>query len=220
MNAPEALARLRKLGVAAIATADAAAALGQSTFAASKTLTRLGEAGLVIPIRKGMWWIDAKLDPYVLAGHLTAPLPAYISLQTALHLRGLIEQIPEVVYVVSLARTESIATTAGTFSVHHIAPELFGGFDDTPEGVRMATAEKALFDVAYLSAGRSRLFVALPELEMPRGFRWKELALWRDRIASNRLRVMVARRLRRFLEKANLATRPPPWLRSATRGDE
>jgi len=211
---------LRKLGVVAIATADAAAALGQSAFAASKTLARLAQAGLVVRVRKGMWWIDAELEPYVLAGHLTAPLPAHISLQTALQLRGLIEQIPEVVYVVSLARTENIATTAGNFSIHHIAPELFGGFDETPLGVRLATPEKALFDVAYLSAGRSRRFVALPGLEVPRGFRWKELELWRDRIPTHRLRVVVTRRLRRFLEKANLTALPPPWLRLENGRDE
>jgi len=213
MNARDAFARLRRLGVPVFETADAAAALGQSTFAASKTLSRLGASGLITPVRKGMWWIDSSLDPYRLAAHLTAPLPSYISLQTALHLRGMIEQIPTIVYVVSLARTESIVTTAGTFSVHHLAPQLFGGFDETKEGVRMATAEKALFDVAYLSGGRSRLFASLPELEIPRAFRWKELARWRDRIPSQRRRVLVTRRLALFLSNADVAPRLPQWLR-------
>jgi predicted transcriptional regulator of viral defense system len=212
MNASDALARLRRLGVPAIETADAAAALGQSTFAASKTLSRLGESGLITPVRKGMWWVESPLDPYRLAAHLTAPLPSYVSLQTALHLRGMIEQIPTIVYVVSLARTESIVTSAGTFSVHHVAPQVFGGFDETAEGVRMATAEKALFDLAYLAGGRSRLFASLPELEVGRGFRWKELKRWRDRIPSDRRRLLVTRRLARFLSKADVAAPLPAWL--------
>ena len=46
-------------------------------------------------------------------------------LQTALHLHGMVEQIPEVFYAVSLARTQRITTSVGSFSVHHIAPELY-----------------------------------------------------------------------------------------------
>ena len=107
--------------------------------------------------------------------YLTAPLTSYVSLQTALHRRGLIEQIPEVVYAVSLARTQRVKTTAGTFSMHHLAPEVFGGYEETGRGAKLATAEKALFDFAHLSSGRSRLFTSLPELELPRGFRRKEL---------------------------------------------
>jgi len=212
MNAREGLARLRRLGVPIVETADAAAALEQSTFAASKTLSRLAESGLITRVRKGMWWIETKLDPHLLAAHLTAPLPSYVSLQTALHLRGLIEQIPEIIYTVSLARTQSIVTAAGTFSVHHIAPELFGGFEETGDGVRMATAEKALFDLAYLSAGRSRLFAGLPEVEVPRGFRWKELKRWRDRIRFESRRAMVTRRLERVVATAHFAGPLPTWL--------
>ena len=122
MNARKAYARLRGLGVPVLDTADAAAALELSTDAASHTLTRLAEAGLVTSVRHGSWWIDGKIDPYRLPEYLTAPLPSYLSLQTALHLRGLIEQVPEVFYAVSLARTERIATRVGTFSIHHVSP--------------------------------------------------------------------------------------------------
>ncbi len=164
MSASDAFARLQRLKIPVIATADAAAAFGQSTYAASKTLSRLAQSGLVTAVRHGTWWVGARADPYRLPEYLTAPMPSYLSLQTALHLRGLIEQIPEVFYVVSLARTQRIATRTGVFSVHHIAPELFGGFEETPAGVKIASAEKALFDLAYLSGGRSRLFTAVPEL--------------------------------------------------------
>lgn len=199
MNAREAYARLRGLGVPVLETADAAAALGLSTDAASHTLTRLAEAGLVTSVRHGSWWIDGEIDPYRLPEYLTAPLPSYLSLQTALHLRGLIEQVPEVFYAVSLARTQRIVTHAGTFSIHHVAPEVFGGFEETAEGVKIATAEKALFDVAYLSGGRSRLFTSLPELELPRRFRMSELERWTSRIPSARSRTMTIRRLSRLV---------------------
>ena len=98
-------------------------------------------------------------------------------------------------YVVSLARTQRIATRVGTFSIHHVAPEVFGGYEETSSGVRLALAEKALFDVAYLSAGRSRLFTSLPELSLPRGFRHAELQRWLARIPSKRSRTLTARKL-------------------------
>jgi predicted transcriptional regulator of viral defense system len=183
-------------------TADAAAALGQSTAAASMTLSRLVASGLIAPVRHGTWWLDGAIDPLRLPEYLTAPLPSYVSLQTALHIHGLIEQIPEVAYAVSLARTQRIETRAGTFSIHHVAPEVFGGFDEAASGIKLATAEKALFDVAYLSAGRTRLFAALPELELPRGFRRAELKRWVGRIPSERSRTITSRKLDEFLTGA------------------
>jgi predicted transcriptional regulator of viral defense system len=202
VNARDAYAKLLRLGVPVVRTADAAAALAQSTAAASMTLSRLVESGLVTPVRHGTWWVQGTIDPYRLPEYLTAPLPSYLSLHTALHLRGLIEQIPEVIYAVSLARTQRLETRAGTFSVHHVAPEVFGGFEETPAGLKLATAEKALFDFAYLSGGRSRLFTALPELELPRDFRRAVLRRWVQRIPSERGRTLTERRLDTFLARA------------------
>jgi predicted transcriptional regulator of viral defense system len=198
----EAIARLRKLKVDVVETSDAAAALGQSISAAAKTLSRLAAAGLVHKVRHGTFWIDGPIDPYRLAPLLTAPLDSYLSLHTALHLHGLIEQIPEQFYAVSLARTQRIVTSAGTYSFHHVAPEVFGGYEDTAQGVKLASAEKALFDFAYLSAGRSRLFTALPELELPRSFRRAELRRWLARIPSIRARTITESKLAEFLDAA------------------
>lgn len=130
---------------------------------------------------------------------MTAPFESYLSLQTALQLRGAIEQVPEVFYAVTLARTQRITTVVGTFSLHHLAPEVFGGYDESPAGVRLATVEKALFDYAYLSAGKSRLFTALPELELPRAFRRAELKRWLAKIPSQRSRTITQRELEELL---------------------
>jgi predicted transcriptional regulator of viral defense system len=202
VNASEALARLRALGVPVVRTSDAAAALEQSTAAASRTLSRLAEPGLVRCVRHGTWWVDGPVDPYRLPEYLTSPQPSYVSLHSALYLRGLVEQIPEVIYAASLARTQRVSTSAGTISIHHLAPEVFGGFEQTDGGVKLATAEKALFDFAYLSGGRSRLFTSLPELELPRRFRHAELRRWVRRIPSGRGRTLTTERLERLLAHA------------------
>jgi predicted transcriptional regulator of viral defense system len=203
VNAGEAFARLRTLGTPVVETADAAVALRQSTTAASKTLSRLAQAGLITLVRHGTWWVDGSVDLHRLPAYLTAPLDSYLSLHTALQLRGLVEQVPEVVYAASLARTQQIHTTAGLVSIHHLAAEVYGGYEENERGVKLATAEKALFDFAYLSAGRSRLFTALPELQLPRGFRRAELKRWIARIPSERSRTITTGKLDEFLASAD-----------------
>ncbi len=195
MNAHQAFAQLRRLGVSVVTTSDAAALLEQSVPAASQTLTRLASAGLVTLIRHGVWWIKDGVDPLCLPEYLTAPLPSYVSMHTALHRHGMIEQIPEVVYAASLARTQRIRSRVGVFSIHHFAPEVFGGFEELSGGIKLATPEKALFDFAYLSGGRSRLFTSLPELTLPSRFRKRELLRWIEKIPSARSRTLTKTKL-------------------------
>lgn len=198
MTSTKAYARLRKLGTPVIETADAAAALRTSAGAANKVLTRLAEAGLVQRLFHGLWAIADAVDPLTLPDRLSAPYPSYVSLQTALYHHGLISQIPAVVYAVTLGRTRRLTTAVGTFSLHHVAPTLFGGFEVDGSGLKLATPEKALFDVLYLSGKRTREFSTLPELELPRGFRWSELRRWVAGIDFARDRTLVERRIGRI----------------------
>jgi DNA-binding transcriptional ArsR family regulator len=200
VRAVDVLGRLRALRVPAFTTSDAAAAVGLSVAAASHALRRLGAAGLVTPVRKGLWTTRESPDPLTLADYITAPHPSYVSLQSALHLHGMIEQIPNVTYLVSLGRTAQIHTRVGTFSVHHVGPQLFGGATlDHRTRVRLASPEKALGDFLYLSPARSRLFARLPELELPAGFSRSEARRWTRHIPSARVRTIVARELDRLL---------------------
>ncbi len=201
MNSNEAYAKLRGLGVPVIETAEAAALFEQSVVAASKTLFRLAATGLVTRIRAGSWWIDGPAQALRVAQYLTAPFPSYLSLHTALRLRGMIEQIPAIVYVVTLDRARRLRTSVGTFSLHHVRPELFGGFEPL-EGVPVATPEKALFDLAYVSGGRSKLKAGVPELELPRRFRRRELERWISRIPSKRGRALTRKRLEAMMGSA------------------
>jgi hypothetical protein len=76
------------------------------------------------------------------------------------------------IFLASLARSARIETRLGTYSVHHVQPAFFNGFESVPDsGIKLALPEKALVDFLYLSPTRGRLFNALPELELPRGFR-------------------------------------------------
>jgi predicted transcriptional regulator of viral defense system len=202
VNAREALGRLRNLRVPAVTTADAATILGLSVTAASHTLRRLAASGLVTAVRHGVWALSDRPDPLALAEYVTAPYPSYVSLQTALYRRGMITQIPSSIYLVSLARSGLIETGVGMYGVHHVRPELFGGFEhDSRSGTKLALPEKALFDFLYLSPTRGRLFASLPELELPRGFQRSVVREWINRIPSARSRTIVARRLDEALRR-------------------
>jgi len=104
---------------------------------------------------------------------------------------------------VSLAKTERIVTSLGVYSVHHIVPDLFDGFETRPDGTKLATTEKALFDMAYFSGSRTRLFARVPELELPSNFREAKARAWIREIQSVRRRSMVQKRLDSILAAAS-----------------
>ena len=68
-------------------------------------------------------------------------------------------------------------------------------YETTDNGAKVATAEKALFDLLYLGPTRTRLFAHLPEIEFPKSFRWAEIAGWTKKIVSKSRRAFVERKL-------------------------
>jgi predicted transcriptional regulator of viral defense system len=209
MNASSALAHLRGLGKQVVTTNDVTLALGVERSAATHTLKRLAAEGLLKKIRHGLWAIDPALDPLVLPEHLTAPLPSYVSFQSALYLRGMVSQVPEVIYVASLAQTRRVRTTLGAFSIHRLAPTFFGGYETLKEsGVRLATPEKALLDTLYLGPTRSRMFAHLPEIEIPKGFDKRKAQDWVARIPLGPRRASVEQRLDRLLKPHRRPSKP------------
>jgi len=168
----DALGALASLDAPAFTTREAAARLHVPSGHASASLTRLRAAGLLLSLRRGVWALPNRVDPLALPELLTAPLPAYVSLQSALYLHGMISQVPAVTYAVTLARTRRFVTPLGAVSLHHVQPAFFFGYEDTGRaGGRLATPEKALIDFLYLAPARSGLFRALPEIDWPRSFR-------------------------------------------------
>src|SRR5207245_8518355 len=107
---------------------------------------------------------------------------------SALYHHGIISQIPAVIYVVSLARTRRYKTPLGTFSIHHVGPDFFFGYELDETGcVKIASPEKALADMFYFSPTKTRLFVTLPEIELPRRFDWSKTLMMTQHIKSNAL---------------------------------
>src|SRR6267143_994749 len=161
MNQVEALARIGSLGQPVFQTKDVAAAAGVTATNANKIATRLAASGFLIRLTRGRWMLTRERNKLLVPEELTAPYPAYISLQTALYHHAMVSQIPTVTYPVSLARTRRYQTPIGTFSIHHLAADFFFGFERDRANVPIAVPEKALLDVLYLSQTKTRLFVRL-----------------------------------------------------------
>jgi predicted transcriptional regulator of viral defense system len=201
MKPTDAYADLLRLNRPVVETREAATRLGLSVPAASQQLRSLERSGIVRRLRRGLWLLRRDLEPFAVPAYLTAPYPAYVSLWSALARHAMIEQVPRQVYVASLARRQQVRTSIGDFSIHHLAPELFGGYRQTDVGGHLATPEKALFDTIYLLAPRGGE-VRLPELELPEDFDEGKLNEWAQRIQRPRLRTMVRRRLTTALRRA------------------
>jgi predicted transcriptional regulator of viral defense system len=195
MNQTEALQKIQQLGVPSFETRDISALLRVTPANASALLSRLATRGFVRRLARGRWSIGAQPNREQLAEQVAAPSPAYVSLQSALFRHGLIEQVPEVLYAITLGRARRVRTPSGTVSLHRMPPALFGGYETTDDGTKVATAEKALFDLLYLSPTRTRLFVHLPEIEFPKPFRWAELTHWTKKIAGKSRRAFVEQKL-------------------------
>ena len=195
MNQIEALRRIKNLGVSAFETRDIAALLAVSTANASMILNRLSAHEMVVHLSRGRWLSSEKISRLALPELISAPSPAYVSMQSALFFRGLIEQVPTVIYAATLGRPRRIQTPLGVISYHRIPPELFAGFSLESDDAKVATPEKALFDTLYLAPARSRLFARLPELEFPREFRWSQLRDFAKVVKSPTRRTFIARRI-------------------------
>jgi len=192
MTLLDALVKLESLKVPVFTTSDAAACLSVSNATTSQILLRLQKKSRLLHLKHAQWAFPSRLEPLAVPQALASPFPAYISLQTALYHHGMISQIPQTIYAVSLARTQRRQTPLGTVSLHHIDAAFFFGFTmDPSSGVQMATAEKALIDVFYLSPGRSALFRALPEVEIANKFSLKRARSIIRRITSTRRRTLV-----------------------------
>jgi predicted transcriptional regulator of viral defense system len=197
MNQIEALQRLRTLAAPVVESRDIAALLQVSTSNATTILRRLALKGMIAHLSRGRWLVNEKIDRFALPELISAPYPAYVSMQSALFHHGLIEQIPSVVYAVTPARPRRLQTPLGTISFHRMPPELFKGFELSPRSdAKIATPEKALFDLLYLAPGRSRVFSNQPELTIPRRFHWLRLKEYTKLVKSTARRAYIAGRIR------------------------
>lgn len=184
-------------------TRELAMVSGKSLSAVTQALSYLEREGHVLKIYRGIWAETGKgnLSPHSVIPFLFPRHRAYVSFVSALHMYGIIEQIPQVIMLASQGHTRIIRTKLGTFSVHKIAPSFFTGYDwyKGSGSFLIAEPEKALIDSIYLSSCKKRQFSYFPEMRFPKSFNFKKAEAWVKKIANAKIRDNVKKKLQGLL---------------------
>jgi len=161
------------------------------TANANVFLTRALERGFITRLTRGVY-VNSRLkpDPTLEEAACFVRTPSYISAEWALHLHGVIIQVPTVCTVVTLSTAVGVSRNLlwrdVAIEYSHIADKLYFGFE-AREGYNLATPEKALLDYVYY---RNALpFADELELEMLNVGRLREMG----RLFPVRVREMVGR---------------------------
>ena len=142
-----------------------------SMSAASKKLSRLKKNKLLTHVTKGVWantshpyFHPASCVPYLLNNE-----SGYISFLTALHFHGLLSQIPKTIQIATTGHSRTLDSPVAYYEFIQIKPELMQQdliWSETQLPYLLATAEKALLDVLYISTRKNRRFIRIPELTL------------------------------------------------------
>lgn len=197
---------MKTIGRPVFTTQELTMLQGVPPATASQSLSRLAREKMVMRVRRGLWAdiSSPQFSPFVVINFLLPGHRAYLSFVSALHLYGMISQIPQVITVASTAHSRIIRTPVGTYSLHQIAPSFFTGFDwYRGEGdFLIATPEKALVDCLYLAGRRGRQFAFFPELSIPQGFKKEKIYEWAEKIPYAQIRTNVQKKIKKVLANA------------------
>ena len=201
-NMTNIMVTIKKLERSVFTTRELSAISGKSASTIVQSLNRLAQQGLLIKVYRGVWAESGArgLSPFEIIPYLFPRQRVYVSFITALHLHGIVEQIPQVMTLASTSHTSTIRTQAGVFSVHQIAPSFFDGFDwyKGDGSFLIAEPEKAFIDSLYLSSRKKKQFGHFPELHFPATFSFKKAAGWARRIHDKKIGQYVLKKLGSF----------------------
>ena len=205
MNRQPILTFVKKFKRPVFSTYELSAISGKSLSVTTQALNFLQKQGAIFKIHRGLWAevTNKPLSPYTVVPFLFPRHRAYVSFISALHLYGIIEQIPQVITLASTMHTKVVTTRLGVFSVHRIAPSFFDGFVwYKKEGnFLIAKPEKALIDCLYLSTYKGKQYGYFPELYFPKTFSFKKAKQWTEKITHSKAKSSVQRKLKKIIEE-------------------
>jgi len=129
-----------------------------------RQLSRWVKSGKLNQLRRGLYALAEPHQknpphPFLVANRLKRA--SYISLQSALEHHGLIPEYVPSITSVTTGRPEALSTPLGLYIFKHIKKELFFGYQlidlGSGQSAFIASAEKALLDLLYLTPGSDNL---------------------------------------------------------------
>lgn len=185
---------LQKLDRLIFTTREVAAVTGVSISSTTQKLARLEEKGIIKKIMRGLWGLisDKRFSNLMVVPFLGTSGQNYVSFLSALHLHGMISQIPQIVTVASTMHGKKVNTPIGTYLIHQIEPNFFTGFEWSKNSAYLiATPEKALVDCLYIASRRGQKYSSFPEMEFPRGFSKRKICDYIKLIRDPRIQTLV-----------------------------
>ncbi len=177
----------------------------KSPSAVTQSLNFLRLQGVVKKLYRGIWAeiTNKQISPFMIIPHLFKSNRVYVSFLSALHLHGMIEQIPQTITLASTIHTRKIKTAVGTFIIHKISPGYFFGFDwyKKTENFLIAEPEKALADCLYLFTRKKKQYGYFPELNLKKPFSIKKTEEYIRKIPDKHSRALAQSRLKEILKQ-------------------
>lgn len=176
---------------------------GKSMSTVTQSLDYLSRHNVIKKLYRGIWTeiTDKLISSYMLIPHLFKSTRVYVSFLSALHLHGIIEQIPQTITLASTSHSRKIRTAVGTFIVHQISPEFFSGFDwyKGSGSFLIAEPEKALADCLYLFTRKKKQYGYFPELNLDKPFSMQKAKEWIQKIPDKKARTSASKKLEEVL---------------------
>jgi len=169
----------------------------------TQSLNFLYRQGVIKKLYRGIWTevTNKQISPYMIIPYLFKSGRVYVSFLSALHLYGVIEQIPQTITLASMSHTKKIKTALGTFIVHKISPKFFFGFDwyKGTESFFVAEPEKALADCLYLFTRKKKQYGYFPEINLSKPFSIKKTKAYLQKIQDKNARMLAQSKLKEIL---------------------
>ena len=188
------------LGHAVFSTRQFAVLCERRIDVASRQLIRLAREGGVTRLTRGVWAQPAhpRFTPTVAVPLLLGNEQGYVSFLSAMHLHGLISQIPGSIEIATTGHTRQLDTPVARYEFLRIQPAMMRqgiAASATEPPYNLATAAKALIDTLYIATRKRRRFASLPEVDMGEVDRAELQGLLDRQVRPGPIRSAIERRL-------------------------
>jgi predicted transcriptional regulator of viral defense system len=149
--------KLKNLGKLYYTTGDLRKVIDSTDGTLYVTLSRLVKQGELIRLASGIYILPERYGEIekIANSHY---IPSYLSFETALSKYGIISQIPYLLSYATSRKTRKLMLGEYPVEYRQLRGEVYFGFEQREDGVFIATPEKALFDILYLTAYGKLIF--------------------------------------------------------------
>ncbi len=171
--------------------------------AAAQQLDRLYKKHSIEKVTRGVWANvnHSYFSPLAAVPYLLGKEQGYISFLTALHLYGIISQIPSKIQIATTGHHRKLKNSIGFFEFIHLTPYMMREgikWSNSKSKYLIASPEKALLDTLYISTRKGKRFASLPELDLE-DFNMKQFKhLMKNYIKSKEIKIAIEKYMKMF----------------------